>query len=59
MDSFEQNKSPIVKSPNSINNSVGSIGNGNHFDTFQMAHTLSYINDSNIGDSRNVVRMTK
>lgn len=48
-DSFEQGKPPISRANNVNNYSVGSIGNGNHFDTFQLAQTLPYINDSVLG----------
>ena len=57
--SFEHGKSPIIKASPSNNFSIGSIGNGNHFDTFQLAQTLPYINDSILGESRNIVNMTK
>jgi hypothetical protein len=35
------------------------MGNGNHFDTFQMAHTLSYVNDSALGESRHEAKMNR
>jgi hypothetical protein len=38
---------------------MGSLGNENHFDTFQLAQTLPYINDSVLGESRNIVNMNK
>lgn len=31
---------------------------GNHFDTFQMANTLSYVNDSAVNESRQMVSMS-
>jgi hypothetical protein len=43
---------------NAKNSSVSSINQGNHFDTFQMANTLSYVNDSAINESRQMVHMS-
>jgi hypothetical protein len=31
---------------------------GNHFDTFQMANTLSYVNDSVVNESRQMISMS-
>jgi hypothetical protein len=42
----------------SKNVSISSIGQGNHFDTFQMANTLSFVNDAALGESRQMVRMS-
>ena len=58
-DSFQRGKPPINRAPNMSNYSIGSIGNGNHFDTFQLAQTLPFINDSVLGESRNIVNMTR
>lgn len=56
-DSFEQGRQqPQNMSRGNI--SMGSINNGTHFDTFHMARTLSYINESVLGESRNVMMMT-
>lgn len=60
--SFDDNRQPKNKSNipipnqglnssnqiNQINNSMESINRGSHFDTFQIANSLSYINDSAI-----------
>lgn len=54
-DSFDQGRPQNISR---ANHSIGSINNGSHFDTFHMAQTLSYINDSVLGESRNMVKMT-
>ncbi len=53
-ESFEQK----AHNTSRANESMGSLLNGTHFDTFHMARTLSYINDSALGESRNMMRIT-
>ena len=47
---------PVNRSHN--NSQASWIRQGNNFDTFHMAHTLSFINESAIGESRQMARMS-